>query len=199
MLRGAARRAGFTLLEILIALTVVGLVLGNIVMVMRSSSDAHDDETSRATLELQLDQTLDRIVLALMAASSESLEPGASAPAFHDRMEYMQSLGVNEGKLVLGKPERIEMRIDQGEIIWIENPGDAGERLATWSRWVRKFLEGEEPNGRDDNGNGLVDESGLAFVLEGTQVTVMLSLERKDPAGRTVVYSRTAIVHCRND
>lgn len=128
MLRRTATRAGFTLLEILIALTVVGLVLGNIVMVMRSSSDAHDGETSRATLELQLDQTLDGIVLALMAASSESLEPGASAPAFHDRMEYMQSLGVNNGKLVLGAPERIEMRIDQGEIIWIENPGEVSER-----------------------------------------------------------------------
>jgi prepilin-type N-terminal cleavage/methylation domain-containing protein len=198
MARPRSRRAGFTLLEALIALTVVGLVLGNIVLVMRSSSEAYDEETSKASLELQLDQTLDRIVLALMAASAESLDPGAANPAFHDRMEYMQSLGVNDGELVFGAPERIEFRLQGGEVVWLERPGEPGERAATWSRWVRPFLEGEVPNGIDDNGNGLIDESGLSFVIEGTQVTVMLSLERSDARGRSAVYSRSAIVHCRN-
>lgn len=193
-----SRRAGFTLLEALIALTVVGLVLGNIVMVMRSSSDAYDEETSKASLELQLDQTLDRIVLALMAASAESLEPGASNPAFHDRMEYMQSLGVNDGELVLSAPERIEFRLEGGEVVWLERPGEPGERAATWSRWVRPFLEGELPNGVDDNGNGLIDESGFHIQRIGTMLTVRLCVQEAGGGGTSERASVVTSVTLRN-
>lgn len=192
-------RAGFTLLEVLIATVVVGLVLGNIVMMMRSSGDAYESESSKAQIELQLDQTLDRIVMALMGASTDSLDPSASNPAFHDRLEFQQSLGMQNGNLVFGAPERIELQLDDGQVIWREKPDQPDERSVTWSRWVRRFLEGELQNGIDDNGNGLVDESGLTFVIERTQVTVMLSMERIDNDGTRTTYSRSAIIHCRNE
>lgn len=191
-------RAGFTLLETLIALTVVGLVLGNIVMVTRSTSDAYDEEMSKASLELQLDQTLDRIALALMSASAASLQPGAANPAFHSTLSYAQNLGVQAGEVVHGAPERISLRIEGGEVVWIERPGEPGERMATWTRSVREFLEGERPNGIDDNGNGLVDESGLAFVIESGVVRVLLTLERNGRGGDSLTYTRESVVHCRN-
>lgn len=192
------RRGGFTLLETLIALTVVGLVLGNIVMVTRSTSEAYDQEMSKASLELQLDQTLDRIALALMAASVSSLQPGVANPAFHSTLSYAQSLGVQDGAVVHGAPERISLRIENGEVVWLERPGEPGERMATWTRSVRAFLEGELPNGVDDNGNGLVDESGLAFVIEGSLVRVLLTLEREGAGDRRLTYTRESLVRCRN-
>jgi hypothetical protein len=53
-------------------------------------------------------------------------------------------------------------------------------------------------NGVDDNGNGLVDESGLTFISEGSSVTIWLSLERIGPENKPVTYSRKAVITCRN-
>jgi type II secretory pathway pseudopilin PulG len=191
-------RSGFTLLEALIATVVVTLVLGNVVFVLGSSNKAYEKESSASSLELQLDQTLDRIVLALMGASLESLDPGAQNPVFHDQLEFTQRLGVQDGQAVDSVPERIEMVLEGGEVMWRESPDEPSERAVLWSRWVRRYLEGEVPNGIDDNGNGLVDESGLSFVIESSRITIYLSLERVDADGNRVTHSRNTIVHCRN-
>jgi prepilin-type N-terminal cleavage/methylation domain-containing protein len=196
--RNRLARAGFTLLEMTIGLVVVGLVLGNVVMMMGSSNDAYDRESSKANLELQLDQTLDRIVLALMSASRDSLDPGASNPAFHTALQFRQSLGVQDGEVQTSPQERIEFVVEGGEVIWREQPGEPDGRSVIWSRWTSQFLEGELLNGEDDNGNGLVDETGLSFVIEGSRVTVFLTLERTDSEGNRDVISRSAVVHCRN-
>jgi prepilin-type N-terminal cleavage/methylation domain-containing protein len=191
-------RAGMTVIEMLIAMAVVGLVLGNVTMMLGSSSEAYSTETSKANLEDQLTQTLDRAVLALMGASEESLQPGTQAPAFHSTLDFRASLGVQEGVVVHGDAERIELVLEDGRVVWRERPDDDSGRSVTWTRWVREFLEGEVPNGVDDNGNGLVDESGLAFVIRGSEVEVLLTLERVGSDGKSSTYSRTAIVHCRN-
>lgn len=138
-----ARRAGFTLLEMLIAVVVVGLILGNVGMVMRSSDAAYDDETALADLELQLDQTLDRIAVALMSASLQSLDPNAALPVFHTQLEFVQSLGVQDGLMITSEPERIELVVAEGRVVWTQQPGTGDERLIVWSRWVSEFLEGE--------------------------------------------------------
>lgn len=198
MRRAGLPRSGFTLLEMLIAVAVAGLILGNVAMVLGSSNKAFEKESSASALELQIDQTLDRIVLALMGASLEQLDPNAQLPAFHPQLEFVQSMGMQDGAVVESPPERIEMTLANGEVTWRENPGAPSERAVLWSRWARRYLEGEVPNGLDDNGNGLVDESGLAFVIDGSRLTVHLSLERPDSEGNLVAYSRSSVVHCRN-
>jgi prepilin-type N-terminal cleavage/methylation domain-containing protein len=197
--RGSRTRAGMTLLEMLIAMAVVGLVLGNVTMMVGSSSDVYEKESSKANLEDQLTQTLDRIVLALAGAGEGSLQPGTQSPSFHDSLEFRTSLGVQDGVVVHGDSERIELVVeDDGRVVWRERPEEISGRSVTWTRWVRDFLEGEVSNGVDDNGNGLVDESGLVFVIRGSEVEVMLTLQRAGASGESSTYSRTAIVHCRN-
>ena len=88
--------------------------------------------------------------------------------------------------------------LDQGQVIWRDKPGEVDERSVVWSRWVSDFLENELPNGIDDNGNGLIDESGLTFVIDGSMVTIRLTLQRTGSDGKSSVYSREATVHCRN-
>jgi prepilin-type N-terminal cleavage/methylation domain-containing protein len=191
-------RSGFSLLEVLIALVVVALIFGNVAMVVRSSDAAYSDETSMADLDLQLDQTLERIAVALMSASVTSLDPNAAVPAFHTQLEFVQSLGVQDGRMIQSDPERIELVVDEGRVVWKQRPDSVDERMLVWSRWVSQFLEGEVRNGVDDNGNGAVDENGLVFLVQGSQVTIHLTLSKTDASGRTLVQTRTTVVTCRN-
>jgi prepilin-type N-terminal cleavage/methylation domain-containing protein len=192
------RRSGFTLLEMMITLVVVALIFGNIAMVMRSSQSAYQQQSSTSDLDIQADQTLDHVALALMSARLQSLDPTANAPAYHSSLQFVQSLGVENGQVVVSDPERVEMVVDQGKVVWKQRPDQLDERMIVWSRWVSDFLEGEIPNGIDDNGNGLVDEKGLAFVIVGSQVTIHLTLERTEPGGKTILQSRSTVVACRN-
>ena len=63
---------------------------------------------------------------------------------------------------------------------------------------VSAFLEGELANGTDDNTNGIIDERGLCFDLEGDTLNVRLSLERVGPGQRLIVRTQTVSIALRN-
>lgn len=191
-------RAGFTLVEVLIALTLVGLLIANVSMVMQSGSRSFQLQSSLAELETQADRTLDRIALALMASSRESIDPSQQSPFHTSVLSYEQSLGVQNGNVVTGPVERIEMIVQNGQVMWRERPDDPSERSVVWSNWVSSFLQGEEPNGVDDNGNGLIDETGLSFEVVGERVSIRLTLERLLPDKSLRQVSRETVVTCRN-
>jgi hypothetical protein len=83
-------------------------------------------------------------------------------------------------------------------IVRRENAGTASERTIVLTRWVRELLEGELPNGEDDNGNGLIDEPGLSFDVIGEVWTIRLTLERPDNKGRLVTHTVQTSVKTRN-
>lgn len=194
----APRRGGFTLVEVLITLALIGLVFGNIFMVMDSSSKAFQAGVSSTDVEFQADRTLDRIALALMASSRDSLSPSAEAPLHSSSLTYETVLGIQDGAVVVGDPQRIEFTVLQGQVVWTENPALPGERSVVWTNWVREYLSGELPNGVDDNGNGLVDEKGLSFTVEGDRVAIRLALERQGQGGKPITIVRETVVTCRN-
>lgn len=193
-----SRRAGFSLLELVIAIAVAALIFANVGLVMRSGSNSRERESVRGDLDVQLDRTLDRIALTLMSANAQSLDPSAPSPSFQSSLEYMQNLGVQNGLVVLGDPERIELIVNDGQVLWKQRPGELNERMVVWTRWVASYLDGESANGVDDNGNGLIDETGLAFVISGSQVEILLCLERRGEDGEVIRHQRSAVVACRN-
>ena len=67
-----------------------------------------------------------------------------------------------------------------------------------WSNLVRPFLEGELQNGIDDNGNGLIDEKGLSFVVWKNSVTIRLTLGRQVEGGDWINETVVTTVTCRN-
>ena len=77
-LRG--RKAGFTLLEVLITLALLGLVTSNLYMILGQSSDALSEKTYLHDTEVQARRTLDRITQALLGASQDTLYLTPAAP-----------------------------------------------------------------------------------------------------------------------
>jgi prepilin-type N-terminal cleavage/methylation domain-containing protein len=196
--RAPGRNGGFTLLEMLIACSLVGLVVTNIVLAMNSSTKAYETGASCSQVEDQARRTLDRIALAVMGSSREGLAPGQEFPLDTSSLTYQLNLGYEDGEPVWSAPERIE-RVDAGEqVVWIQNPATPERRQVVWSKWVRDYLAGETFNGIDDNGNGLIDEKGLSFTIEENLVTIRLTLERKGPDGRLITVPVETQVNVRN-
>jgi hypothetical protein len=50
----------------------------------------------------------------------------------------------------------------------------------------------------DDNGNDLLDETGLAFARDGSQVQVFLTVERTDERGERRPVARSLRIAPRN-
>ena len=205
---GHPARAGFTVIEICIALVIMSLISVNVVMVTRTGANAVRTEAFKESLEDDLNLTLDRIKLALMASSATSLEGVNIAPLGSNEISYSISLGLGaSGALVDSDPEKIEwtgIGADAGRVVWTQNPELAEERSVVWSNWVPRVHDGEiDANINDDNGNGLNDENGLAFTLvadegEDTEVYTHLTIERTDPNGRQVPKQRQVNITCRN-
>lgn len=189
--------AGFTILELVIALTVLVLLVTNVGLVMRTSSDVTEAGIRLEQLENQADLTMDRIALAIMASSSDGIVPAPMAPDSADFLRFSRNVGVEDGEIVWGNEEIIELE-QPGQVVWRENKDLPEERRVVWSRWVSDMLEGEQPNAEDDNGNGLEDEAGLAFDMDGRKITVRITLQNVDPEGRVLTKTLETRVTARN-
>ncbi|MCP3914576.1 MAG: hypothetical protein GY711_03345 [bacterium] len=74
----------------------------------------------------------------------------------------------------------VEFENVTGKHIVSQEGSDLMWNLLSLSTRVAPFLEGEVPNGMDDNGNGLIDEKGFSFVRDRRAMTVRLTLEEGD-------------------
>ena len=209
-------RAGFTIVELLLSVTFLGLILTGITMFGRQTSKAFQTGTVNADVNAKLRRTMDRIGAELRSSGPEIMTP--VLPGGREFVEYTQSVGVSAGNVVQGPEQVIRFELETGElddgvdnngnglvdegiVVWIENDGLPGERRVVWCHGVRRYLEGETPgNLIDDNGNGVVDEDGLFFEASpsGDVIRVWLSLERMDEDGRTIAQTLETSVKLRN-
>ncbi|TAJ21261.1 MAG: prepilin-type N-terminal cleavage/methylation domain-containing protein [Planctomycetota bacterium] len=193
-------RAGFTLIEMLIALSVLALVIVNVTSLVRTAGRAFDSDAANARLEEVATRTMDRVLYALAGASRTSLTPANEMPLSNSLINYQTSLGIDAGVPIFGDPERIELEPANGIVRWTRSVGTADQKSVAWGDLVRALNQGEvESNLWDDNENGLVDEAGLSFALIGeNSVRVELSLERKSESGKQVLFALESRVTCRN-
>lgn len=204
--REAARgRAGLTLVEVTIAVAVFALIGVNVMLITRSGATAARTGTLMSVLNDELALTMERRELALMAAHSDEVQSVNAFPLYSNRVDFAVDIGVDNGSVVLGDPERIEwapVDATDGRVAWRRNPDSPLERAVTWSRSVPTVHKNEVGgNNADDNGNGLADEGGLAFTLpeaNGDLVEIHLTVERTDQNGRRVGENRTVRITCRN-
>ena len=190
---------GLSTPELIIAMALFAIVSVKAVMVMNSANEAYEDDTNAMSLEDQARRTLDQISYAIMGADRDTLFPDPSSPIFTTELQYFLNLGVDaDGEIIFDDPEKISLSADETQVIWRKNPDAPDERRVAWCNIVRPFLEGELFNAVDDNGNGIIDEKGLSFVVRKDAVTVRLCLERLTSGGETTTQAVETVVTIRN-
>jgi prepilin-type N-terminal cleavage/methylation domain-containing protein len=190
--------AGFTLIELMIVLALAAIVLFKAGVVVSQASRTVQRDSSEMVLEDRARLVLDQIAYAVMGANRRALVPENTVFPLHTTdLRYQVSLGIEDGEVVWSDPELIELDQARSRVVWVDKPEMAGERRVVWSNLVRDLLEGEVVNGLDDNGNGLVDEEGLSFVIEDDHVTIRLSLARFGERGESTRTVETTVT-CRN-
>ncbi len=211
--------AGYSLVELLVAATILALVLGMLSLTGSASSAVFHSGITRAHLESQIESAMQRVVAELRVAGKTTLDPQVTPGMSTDSLEYAQALDLHDGQVVWSPPRRLAFEyaphesndgldnngnglVDEGRLVLTLDLGTPGERRVVLTNWVPELLEGELPNGADDNHNGLIDEHG--FCVEhvadaaGDALLVRLSLQRRDADGRPVIKTVQAKVRVRN-
>lgn len=201
-MRRRTRRAGFTLVEVLIAVTILALVAANTAMILRAGRAAAASGAISAAVSNELNLTIDRIALALMGAKAAAVDGPQLKPLSSESVRFQACLGIEEGDVIVGPEEEITWMATQGEfgkILWRENPEETTERRIVWSNAVpSSYMDEIAGNGIDDNGNEIEDEAGLAFTMDGERVDIHVTVERVGDDGRTRPMQRTQHIFCRN-
>ncbi|MEM7307205.1 MAG: hypothetical protein AAF682_11075 [Planctomycetota bacterium] len=193
-------RSGATLVEVILAITLLAVIAYQGVTVLSSATEASTEDTAEVMLEDQAEVVLERIAKAILGSSRESLQPAADAPFTTEDLRYQVHLGIEDGEVVWSDPEMIGLEdVNESKLFWASNPDEADSQRVVWTNLVRPYLEGEIPNGMDDNGNGIIDEKGLSFVVDRRAVTIRLSLARQTDDGEPIVTTVQTTVTCRHE
>lgn len=213
---GRRRRAGLTLLEMTVSISLLALVLTTALQIGNAVEQGSSTATASARAESDAGRALERLAERLKDSGSGWF--GATAPLvpvddvqFKRVTEYKDGAGaqVVEERIFL---ERVPTDVDDGvdndgngladdcRVVWVRAPGTAEELRTVICDRVPEALEGEtDGNLVDDNENGLVDERGLALDFLDGGVRVRLTLVERDRDGRDVVCTRERIVWFRNE
>jgi hypothetical protein len=193
----ASARGGWTVVELAIALVLLATIAVKATLVLTTANETQGQDSAQMSLEDQARRVLDRIAYAIMGADRETLFPEPVSPIPSTMLRYQVSLGFEDGD-VIWDDEQIGLSVDEEQVLWRKNPGMPGELRVAWCNVVRPYLDGEVFNGSDDNANGVIDEKGLAFVIDRDAVTIRLSLERIGPAGEPITQTVQTTVTVRN-
>jgi hypothetical protein len=203
------------MIELVISVGLLGLVLGSVAMVSRTSQGVYRQSSQTSALETRTRQTIDRVVDVLSTMVRTLTFPDPAAPGWTETLDFRQAAGVVGGALTWGPPLRLVLemedgeaadgfdndgdgKIDEGRLVLVREPGTVNERRTVLCRGVRGLAEREVANGADDNGNGMVDERGFCLQRRGDVLRVSLTLEELDDGGRPIVCSVTTSLRIRN-
>ena len=129
-------RGGFTLLEVLIALTVLALLLSSVGLLASGSKNAFSRGTTVSAMELRTGLTSSVIRSELSLALAGSLMPEIQSGQRVTELTYVRALGWEGETTITTAPRTLRFEID---------PTEAN-------------------NGADDDGDGLIDEGILVLI-----------------------------------
>jgi type II secretory pathway pseudopilin PulG len=207
--RRSDRRGAYTLVELLFATGILALVLGIPLALLRSSQRLQSTATSRVELQARSRRVLDRLAERLEGASQ--LQSQAV-----DGFGFQLAEGWDGANVLWSPLERFDLvasehdpddgvdndsdgLVDELALVWTLDAGLPSELVTLLDDDIPETMAGETPgNGSDDNGNGLIDEPGLAFDFLGERIVVRVALEGRDSAGARVTHVAERGIALRN-
>lgn len=199
-----AARAGTSMVEVLLGVTLLALMLGSIGVVSLSSKSAFSRGTSRCSVELRSgiveSDILDELEMAIGDSFTPALAPGVPVAT----LQYERAMGW-DGNDVVRSNDRVlrwelepgeannggdddgDGLVDEGLLVLVDDFGLPSQTRRILARGVAEYLDGEMPNGVDDNSNGLVDEPGFLVVPRGGTLDVNLTLSAAAADGSEIV------------
>ncbi|MDG1051624.1 MAG: prepilin-type N-terminal cleavage/methylation domain-containing protein [Planctomycetota bacterium] len=200
-------RSGFTLIEILIAVALLGFLLSSVGLLSSASKNAFSRGTTVSAMELRTGITSSGIQKELSLAMATSLTPEIAPGQRVTELTYTRAVGWEGETTLTTAPRtlRLEMEpgeanngadddgdglVDEGILVLIEDLGLPTEKRRVLARGLAEYAKGEVFNGVDDNGDGLVDEKGFAIERMGAALEVTVTLEQRPP-GRDETIQRT--------
>lgn len=206
--------AGFTLVESLIAVTLLAVLFLAVAQTSSRASDAFEEGSTENTLSRTLHRSLDRIASAIEFSDATILDAALASPQGSDQVAFRTPrdfvgtevdwedirilLELEPGELDDGVDNDGDGLIDEQRIVRVDFPGTPDERRVVLASGVAELLEGELANGLDDNANGLADETGLSFSSNGSVVTIRLTCQRRDDGGRLLTRTSETAVRLLN-
>jgi type II secretory pathway pseudopilin PulG len=207
------RRAGFSMVEAVIVLALFVLLMSAAILAARGGMQAFRTARDVSDAETRVRRGLDRIIFELLSAGETELVPNPTGEFGTADLQFRRVVGLTGTAPDFGPTYRLAFEYTTGEIDDdIDNDGnglvddgvvvltrDVGgtEHRAILCRGVCEMLEGEEPNGADDNGNGVRDEAGFNIHRVGDVLFVRLSVEEPVETG-TIVRTLETAVRIRN-
>ena len=221
-MRRANHRSGSTLLELLVALTILAMVVGIPLALLRTSEALQTATTTRSELRLRGRRVLDRVADRLAGASAttvvEYVAPpaGAATSAGTPSVQFQVASGWAAGATTWQQAERIALApspsdpdngadddhdglVDERQLVWTIDVGLPEERSVVIASEIPEMLEGElAGNAADDNGNGLADEPGFVVAFGEDEAVVWLTLAGRDAKGQRVEHTAERRIAFRN-
>ena len=190
------RTGGFTLLELLIAVGVLGLVLSAVGLVQLRGNDASASMQARDNTETRARRTLDRVAEELTGVGKTLMFPDPNTNQGAGAITYQRSAGVNNlGVEQWGPTSRLELQMDPNEIdngldddsdglvderqlLLTRNFAGGGSQVVVLCTGIPELAPGETANNNlDDDGNGVTDEAGFNVRRVGDLLTVRLCVQ----------------------
>lgn len=215
-------RRGFSLVELMVTVAILSVIIAAIYSILFSSTKAYRTGVAKGKMEDDARLMVERIASLLTEASLATIDGDSAtagiqqpiAPAGSREIMFQPSQGTDgNGNIVLGSLQGVFWQMDAGELdngLDDDRDGliDEGQVLfgdaitfstSDWGYNVAEFLEGEiGGNLIDDNGNGLVDERGLSFQLQGNAVIIRMTIQTTDDHGDLMQATVQTTVIIRN-
>jgi hypothetical protein len=206
--------AGFTLLELMIAGVFLVVMIGAFHAAVTRGAGTYRASVGPAALESRAIRLAARIAELIAETGMGELDPLPLGPVGGTSVEFRQNTGY-DGGVVWGPKMRVQLEyedgelddgldnngnglVDEGRVVLVQDVGGPDEARRMLIGGVAEFLEGETLNAADDNGNGLIDERGFVLVLNGTTLTIQVTLEGIDQSGATISRTVGTSVKIRN-
>jgi len=212
----APARAGFTLLELVLAACIFGLLLGGVTYFQSKASSHSREISARSRAETQARRAVERVLDELSGISSALLVPDPIGALGSDQLTFQKPATVsNAGVVAWSTPDRLALALDDGEtdngldddgdglvderkLVLTRAAGAANQQVVTLCHGIAAWYPGETGNGVDDNANGATDERGFNVQRIGDLLHVRVCVQVAAGAGEVADWTVDTAMRLRN-